>query len=61
MVDVNPRKQGRYVAGTGHRIVPLTFLSAYRPDAVVIMNGVYREEVRAQLARPDLSPELMVA
>jgi hypothetical protein len=61
MIDINPRKQGRYVAGTGHRIVPPNFLSEYRPDVVVIMNGVYQEEIRAELVRLDLSPELMAA
>src|SRR5690606_22006314 len=35
VVDVNPRKQGMYVAGTGHPIVAPSALKADPPDVVV--------------------------
>ena len=50
-VDVNPHKQGRYLAGTGHEVVAPLALRAAPPDLVVAMNGVYRTEIRAQLDR----------
>lgn len=50
VVDLNPRKQGKHVAGTGQRIVPPDFLRDYRPDVVVVMNPIYLGECR-QLAR----------
>ena len=52
-VDINPHKQGKYVPGTGHRIVAPEFLSKYRPDIVFVMNPLYRQEIAERLA--DLS------
>lgn len=50
VVDVNPRKQGRYVPGTGHRVASPAELAAEPPAHVLVMNAVYAEEVRATLA-----------
>jgi SAM-dependent methyltransferase len=58
VVDINPHRQGKYLPGNGQRIVPPEFLKEYRPDAVILMNPVYRDEVREQLAQMDLKPEL---
>ncbi|NJN67959.1 MAG: class I SAM-dependent methyltransferase [Chloroflexaceae bacterium] len=46
VVDINPRKQGRYVAGAGQQIVPPDFLRTYHPDVVIVMNPVYQDEIR---------------
>lgn len=46
VVDVNPRKQGKYTAGTGQQIVAPQFLAEYRPDVVIVMNPIYRDEIR---------------
>ncbi|MEE9230196.1 MAG: class I SAM-dependent methyltransferase [Acidobacteriota bacterium] len=51
VVDINPRKQGMYVAGTGQRIVSVQFLGGYRPDTVVVMNAMYRDEIRHLLGK----------
>jgi 2-polyprenyl-3-methyl-5-hydroxy-6-metoxy-1,4-benzoquinol methylase len=59
VVDINPRKHGYYMAGTGQRIVPPEFLQSYRPDAVIVMNGVYREEIRKDLAGIAVAAELL--
>jgi hypothetical protein len=61
MVDINPRKQGMYVAGTGQRVVAPEHLRTVRPDVVIIMNPVYREEIAGQLKALGLSPEILVA
>ena len=58
-VDINPHKQGTYLPGCGRRIVSPEFLKEYRPDNVILMNGVYQAEVSAQLAAMRLSPRLM--
>lgn len=60
-VDLNPRKQGRYVTGTGQKIVGPDFLKTYRPDAVVVMNPIYRNEIRQHLEGMELCPEILVA
>jgi SAM-dependent methyltransferase len=51
VVDINPNKQGKYVAGTGQRIVSPNELKQIRPDLVILMNPVYEEEVRRQVER----------
>jgi SAM-dependent methyltransferase len=51
VVDINPAKHGRFVAGTGHAIVAPEDLSALAPDQVVVMNPVYLDEIRADLGR----------
>ena len=50
-VDINPYKHGMFMAATGQRIVPPEFLAEYRPDVVIVMNPIYRDEIRAELDR----------
>ncbi|MEQ8536342.1 MAG: class I SAM-dependent methyltransferase [Coleofasciculus sp. D1-CHI-01] len=59
IVDINPRKQGMYVAGTGQKIVPPEFLRDYQPDVVIVMNPIYEGEIRKMVADWGLTPELM--
>ncbi len=51
VVDINPHKHGKYMAGTGQLVVAPEFLKDYRPDVVVAMNAVYTEEIGADLDR----------
>jgi len=60
-VDRNPRKQGRFVAGAGQRIISPEELRNSPPDAVIVMNPLYRDEVAAELRALDLEPELLEA
>lgn len=53
-VDINPLKQGMYIPGTGQKIVSPKFLREYRPDVVIIMNPVYKSEIKSFMA--DLGP-----
>jgi SAM-dependent methyltransferase len=57
-VDINPYRQGHYLPGTGLPIVGPAFLEEFRPDAVVIMNPIYREEVARDLEERGLRPAL---
>lgn len=50
VVDINPRKQGMHVAGTGQKIVAPEFLRIYQPDAVIVMNAIYTGEIEQMLA-----------
>ena len=59
VVDINPRKQGMYMAGTRQRIVPPAFLTDDRPDVVIVMNPVYSDEIRSELLSLGLEPELL--
>jgi len=49
VVDVNPSKRGKFVAGTGHPIVAPDDLRDEPVDFVVLMNPIYEDEVRANL------------
>lgn len=48
-VDINPYKHGRFMAGTGHEIVPPALLRDLRPDLVIAMNPVYVDEIQREL------------
>jgi len=59
VVDVNPHRQGMYMAGTGQRIIAPEFLKKVRPDLVIIMNPIYREEIAESIKSLGLRPEIM--
>jgi SAM-dependent methyltransferase len=61
VVDLNPNKQGKFIPGTGQIVVSPENLSDYRPDVVILMNGIYRDEVLGELERLHLTSELLFA
>jgi SAM-dependent methyltransferase len=58
-VDINPHKHDHFMAGTGQRIVAPEFLRDYRPDVVIAMNPVYREEIQRALDDLGVGAELL--
>jgi hypothetical protein len=58
VVDINPYRVGKFLPGTGQRIVAPAFLRDYRPDNVIVMNPVYREEAARELARQRCEPRI---
>jgi len=60
-VDINPRKQGMYLAGTGQQVVPPEFLRDYQPDVVIVMNPIYGDEIRRTTEGLGLTPEFVYA
>lgn len=61
VVDVNPRKQGKFLAGTGQLIVEPRVLVDYRPHVVIVMNPVYEDEIRVSLQHLGVSADLVYA
>jgi C-methyltransferase C-terminal domain len=59
IVDINPHKHGKFLAGSGWEISGPDVLTRLRPDAVIIMNSIYTEEIRHELATRGLQPELL--
>lgn len=59
VVDINPNKSGTFMAGTGQEIVAPDFLPSYQPDVVIVMNPIYREEIRRDLEKLGLTPDLL--
>ncbi len=60
VVDVNPKKQGMFITGTGHSIVPPSALLDDPPDAIVLLNQSYRTEAEQTLGRLKIDSELVV-
>jgi SAM-dependent methyltransferase len=58
-VDINPRKHGTFLAGTGQETVAPEFLRAYGPDVVIVMNPVYEKEIRDDLKTMGLTPRVL--
>jgi hypothetical protein len=58
-VDINPNRQGFFMPGSGHRIVGPDDLVGIRPDAVLVMNPIYKDEISSDLAKRGLEPELL--
>ncbi len=61
VVDINPRKEGFYLPGTGHQIGAPGKLIDFAPETVLLMNPNYKDEVRGSLRELGVMAELLVA
>jgi SAM-dependent methyltransferase len=61
VVDINPHNHGLHRAGTGQKIVPPEFLREFRPSRIILMNPLYRGEVREQLRQLGVEAEIIEA
>ena len=59
VVDINPHKHGKFLAGSGIEIASPDALRALRPQVVLVMNSIYSDEIRHDLAARSLHPELI--
>jgi SAM-dependent methyltransferase len=60
-VDINPRKEGKYISGSGQKIIVPEFLVDYQPHVVVLLNPNYQAEVRSKLQNLGLQPQVLLA
>lgn len=58
-IDVNPYKHGTFMPGTGQQIVAPEFLREYQPDTIIIMNPIYKDEIRETLNTLGVRSELV--
>lgn len=58
-VDLNEKRHGTYIAGTGQCIMGPNDLTKDQPDVVLIMSPIYREEIGASLRDLGLNPRLV--
>ena len=61
VVDINPRKWGMHVAGTGQEVVNPDFLRKYDPEIVIIMNANYKDEIRQELSELGITARIITA
>lgn len=59
VVDINPYRQGTYMACTGQQIMAPEFLQQYRPQYIIIMNSIYRKEIQTELDRLGVHSQLI--
>jgi hypothetical protein len=60
VVDINPRRQGLYLPGSGQRVVPPEFLREFNPDVVIISNPTYEQEIKGQASVLGVNPQFLV-
>lgn len=58
VVDLSPRKQGKFVPGSGQEVVAPETLPRLSPDVVLVMNPIYAEEIAVQCADLGVRSEL---
>lgn len=59
VVDINPRKAGRHIPGTGQPVVTPDEMEP--PDAVIVMNPNYRREIEEILQSRAMATRILVA
>jgi hypothetical protein len=59
VVDINPYRQGFFLAGSGQKIVSPDFLKIYKPNNIIIMNPIYQGEIQAEIDNMELTSELV--
>ena len=60
VVDINPRKHGSWLPGTGHRVEAPTALASFDAEEILLMNPNYREEVASDLREMGASGGLVL-
>lgn len=59
IVDINPKRHGKFIPGIGKEIKPPEFLKEYKPDIVIVMNPIYCGEIKNMLNNMGIKPELV--
>jgi SAM-dependent methyltransferase len=59
VVDINPRRHGKYITGAVKRIEPPEYLKEYQPRTIIAMNPIYKNEIAAMAERMGLSAEVI--
>jgi SAM-dependent methyltransferase len=60
VVDINPKKQGMFIPGTGHKIIPPHEIEAKNITNIIIMNPNYFEEIQSNLKQLNLKINLII-
>lgn len=50
VVDINPKRQGKFMPLTGQPVVPPSAVPQCRPDVVIVTNATFEREIAAQIA-----------
>ena len=61
VVDVNPRKWGRYLPMTAHQVLSPDVLREIQPRTVIITNPAYQDEIGKSLSDLGVAAEILTA
>lgn len=50
VIDINPKRQGKFLPLTGQQVVPPEFIHEYKPDVVIITNSTFEQEIKEQVS-----------
>jgi hypothetical protein len=59
VVDINPKKQGNFIPGTGQKIISPSFLLDYKPNYVIIVNALYENEIKKTLEKIGVNSKIL--
>jgi len=60
IVDINTKRQGKFLPGSGQLIVAPAFTQTHQPDLIIITNPTYADEIKAQVHELGLDPEFWI-
>ena len=60
IIDINPNKQGKFVAITGQEIVSPEILGKEKIDTILIMNPIYGEEIKKMAEKYDFKGKFIL-
>lgn len=59
VADINPKKWGAFVPGTGQEVISTDSLKQHKPDIILVMNPEYLSEVNEMVKRMSIPGRLM--
>jgi len=59
VVDINPYRHGKYIAGSGMQVMAPDALRTFQPHVVFVMNPIYRQEIQQDLEAMGVTAELI--
>lgn len=59
LIDINPKKQGKFVAGTGHQIISIDEIRKHNIKTAIIVNPLYYNEIKSTVSQHNLGIDLI--
>lgn len=59
VVDINPRRHGKFIAGVVKQIMPPEYLKEFKPGAIIVMNPIYRDEIASAARAMGLGADIL--
>ncbi len=60
IVDINIKRQGKYLPGSGQAIVSPEFVAEYQPDLIIITNPTYAKEITTHVRKLGVDPDFWI-